>query len=825
MNNDRSLIITVGTSRKAVSWQRQELMWSELCEKLSAPQRTTEKYTEYMALPKAKQDEIKDVGGFVGGTLEGIQRKASAVSGRDIVTLDLDNIPAGQTSDILRRIDGLGFGYCVYSTRKHSEAAPRLRVLIPLNRTCTADEYEPLARKLAEFIGMEYCDPTTFQASRLMYWPSCSADSQFVYTYADKPFVDVDGVLAMYSDWHDVAQWRGMAAPKLPRGGKQADPTEKSGIVGAFCRTYDIYRAMDELLPGVYLPCGPGVGCGNDRYTYSGGSTTGGAVVYEDGKYLYSHHATDPAGGRLCNAYDLVRLHLFGSNDDGAAPDTPANRLPSAALMNEFAAADKEVSSLLNTEKYEKAVSAFGNPPTVVPGNDIDWIAQLEVSATTGLPKKTTDNIIIILENDPMLRGKLRFDEFSNRVQVISAMPWDRLPSVAGRPCPASGEAAQTSCLREYEVRSWTDNDDAGIRHYLEKAHGITGVNKILDACSLVCHRHTVNAVRDYLNSLPAWDGVPRLDTLFVDYLGAEDNSYVRAVARKSFAAAVARAMQPGVKYDTMPILAGPQGIGKSTLLRIMGGDWFSDSLGTFEGKESYELIQGSWLLELGELNGLSKAEMGVVKQFLSKVADIFREPYGRRTREYPRRCVFFGTTNEAEFLRDKTGNRRFWPVDCGINQPTKSVFRQLAEEVSQIWAEAVLAWKNGEKLYLEGDVERISRQEQAEHSEHNAKEGVIREFLERKIPADWDKRTLAQRRLFWGSEFARTPEVQLVERTRVCAIEVWCEALGGDMRFFRKSDAAEINGVLGSIEGWKRSDRAMRIGAEYGVQRGFVRA
>ena len=803
MNNDRSLIITVGTSRKAVSWQRQELMWSELCEKLSAPQRTTEKYTEYMALPKAKQDEIKDVGGFVGGTLEGIQRKASAVSGRDIVTLDLDNIPAGQTSEILRRIDGLGFGYCVYSTRKHSEAAPRLRVLIPLNRTCTADEYEPLARKLAEFVGMEYCDPTTFQASRLMYWPSCSADSQYVYTYADKPFVDVDGVLTMYVDWHDVAQWQGMIAPKLPRGGKQADPTEKSGIVGAFCRTYDIYRAMDELLPGVYLPCGPGVGCGNDRYTYSGGSTTGGAVVYEDGKYLYSHHATDPAGGRLCNAFDLVRLHMFGDRDDGAAPDTPANRLPSFAAMCEFAAADKEVSSLLNTEKYEKAVSAFGNPPTVVPGNDLDWIAQLEVSATTGLPKKTTDNIIIILENDPMLKGKLRFDEFSNRVQVIGAMPWDM----------STG------------VRSWTDNDDAGIRHYLEKAHGITGVNKILDACSLVCHRHTVNAVRDYLNALPAWDGVPRLDTLFVDYLGAEDNSYVRAVARKSFAAAVARAMQPGVKYDTMPILAGPQGIGKSTLLRIMGGDWFSDSLGTFEGKESYELIQGSWLLELGELNGLSKAEMGVVKQFLSKVADIFREPYGRRTREYPRRCVFFGTTNEAEFLRDKTGNRRFWPVDCGINQPTKSVFRQLAEEVPQIWAEAVLAWKNGEKLYLEGDVERISQQEQAEHSEHNAKEGVIREFLERKIPADWDKRTLAQRRLFWGSEFARTPETQLVERTRVCAIEVWCEALGGDMRFFRKSDAAEINGVLGSIEGWKRSDRAMRIGAEYGVQRGFVRA
>ena len=339
-----------------------------------------------------------------------------------------------------------------------------------------------------------------------------------------------------------------------------------------------------------------------------------------------------------------------------------------------------------------------------------------------------------------------------------------------------------------------------------------------------MCHRHTVSAVKDWLSALPAWDGVPRLDTLFVDYLGAEDTEYVRAVARKSFAAAVARAMQPGVKYDTMPILAGPQGIGKSTLLRVMGGAWFSDSLNTFEGKDAYELIQGSWILELGELNGLTKAEMNVVKQFLSKVADIFREPYGRRTAEHPRRCVFFGTTNEAEFLRDKTGNRRFWPVDCGKNPPTKGVFTQLAEEVPQIWAEALLAWKNGEKLYLVGEAEKAALRAQQEHSEHSTKEGVIREFLERKIPADWHKRTIAQRRMFWGGEFGKADPENLVERERVCALEIWCEAFNGDMKMFRKSDAAEINAVLASAEGWERSEKAMRIGGEYGIQRGYCR-
>lgn len=415
MDNDRLINITAGASRKSVVWTRQELMWSELCEKLRVPQRTTETLADFLQLPKLKQDELKDVGGFVGGILDGKQRKAAAVSGRDIIALDLDSVPSGAAADILRRIDGLGFGYCVYSTRKHCEAAPRLRVLIPLSRTCSADEYEPIARKLAEYIGMEMCDPSTFEASRLMYWPSCSADSAYVYTFADKPFVDADGVLAMYKDWHDVTEWRGVSAPKISRGAKQSDPTEKSGIIGAFCRTYDVYRVINELLDGVYVPCG------DDRYTYAGGSTTGGAVVYEDGKYLYSHHATDPAGGRLCNAFDLVRLHLFGNRDEDAASDTPANRLSSFAAMSEFAVADPAVCSLLNTEKYEKAVSAFGE--TIE--DNASWIALLDVSATTGLPKKTTDNIMIILENDPLLKGKFRFDEFSNRVQIAGSVPWD----------------------------------------------------------------------------------------------------------------------------------------------------------------------------------------------------------------------------------------------------------------------------------------------------------------------------------------------------------------------------------------------------------------
>lgn len=794
MQNDRRITITTGSSRKATQWNAQQLRWSELVAKLATPMRGTETLEEYLKLPKPKQDSLKDVGGYVAGTLEGRQRKASAVTGREVVTLDMDNIAPGGTQEVLQRIEGLNCAYCVYSTRKHNEAAPRLRVLIPLSRTCTADEYEPIARKLAEYIGMEQCDPTTFEASRLMYWPSCCADSTYVYTYGDKYFADPDGILGMYADWRDVKQWAGLTAPKIPRGTKQADPTEKSGVVGAFCRIYDVYKVIAEILPDKYTVCDTG-----DRFTYAGGTTTGGAVVYEGGKFLFSHHAHDPAGGKLCNAFDLMRLHLFGDKDSDAKPDTPTNKLPSYQAACDYAVKDTGVAQLLLQERYAAATAAFG----AAPAENADWMQLLQVHSESGKPLKTTDNVLIILENDPNLKGKFVFEEFSNRILCLGALPWNDSP----------------------EVRDWTDNDDAGLRHYIEKVYAVTGKDRISDAVSLCCHRNKINAVQDYLKSLPEWDGVPRVETLYIDYLGAADSAYTRAVARTSLTAAVARAMIPGIKYDYMPVLAGPQGLGKSTLLRLLAPKWFNDSLTTFDGKDAYETIQGSWIMELAELVGMSKADDNKIKQFLSKQEDIFREPYGRRTGRYPRRCVFFGTTNEEEFLRDHTGNRRFWPVECGVQQPAKSVFTELAANVPQIWAEALTLWHNGEKLYLLPEVEAYAKQAQEEHSEHSAKEGVIRDFLDREIPEDWEKRTLFEHKMYWAGGFANDKEkTKLKRRERVCAVEIWCEAFGGEIRYFRRSDAAEINAILARIPGWERCQKTMRVGCAYGVQKGFIR-
>lgn len=796
--NDRQIIISAANSRKSTNWPTQTLYWSELVEKLRTPARGIETITEYLKLSKSKQDDLKDVGGFVAGTLENNRRKANSVIGRDVITLDLDNIPPGGTKDTLLRIDGLGCSAAVYSTRKHMESKPRLRVLIPTNRNVTADEYEPLARKIAGFIGIGLCDPTTFEASRLMYWPSCCVDSTYIFECWDKPFIDADGVLSMYTDWHNIAEWPevpGVQANHVRLAAKQGNPTEKSGVVGAFCRTYDVYRAMETFLPGIYEPCDI-----QDRFTFIGGSTVGGAIIYENGNFLYSHHATDPAGGKLCNAFDLVRFHKFGELDDDSKPDTPINRLPSYVEMCKFAVSDQYVAALLNKERYEKAVENFDTPigDTEETAN---WITKLKISPSTGTPLKTSENVMILMENDPNLKGRIRLDTFAKMIIGIGPLPW----------APREDEGSFR----------WVDDDDSGLRIYIEKVLGFKSKDSIQDALTQYAAKNRFNPIIDYLKALE-WDGVKRLDTLFIDYLGAADTSYTKAVTRKSHVAAIARIMTPGIKYDTMPVLTGTQGLGKTTLIQKMGLNWFSNSIESFEGKEAAELLQGIWIVEIGEMSAYNRSDLETIKGFLSRCDDQYRAAYARKTEKHPRSCVFFGTSNKDDYLRDSTGARRFWPVDVGIRKNTKNVFTDLDSEVNQIWAEAFFRWQIGEPLTLSKELEAEAKIQQENHSESDPREGIIREFVERQVPIDWEKRSVGDRRLYWSGEFGKS-SIETRERDRVCAAEVWCECLNGDLKYMKRTDALDINRILGNMEGWKKHKSTCRMGP-YGHQKGFIR-
>jgi predicted P-loop ATPase len=800
LQNDRQITISAANSRNATRWPLQTLYWSELVERLKTPARGTETLDAYLKLSKRQQDNLKDVGGYVGGAVHnGGRRKVNSIDGRDVLTLDLDHIPAGGTDDVLRRVDGLGCGYCIYSTRKHSPAAPRLRVLLPLDRIVTADEYEPIARKAAELIGIDMCDPTTFQVHRLMYWPSCCSDSQYVYTYGDKPFLSADGMLALYEDWHDVDAWpRVPGAPDEHKhlAAKQGDPTAKPGVVGAFCRTYNIYSAMDKFLAGVYIP----VDNMPDRYTYAAGSTTGGAIVYDNGTFLYSHHATDPCSGRLVNAFDLVRLHKFSDLDDAAEPGTPTNRLPSYTEMCKLAVADPDVTALLNKERYQEATKDFAG---TMPTNDTEsenWMKGLQTSAM-GAVLKTTKNIRLCLEHDPWLKGRIRLDTFSDRLVGIAPLPW--------------GTRATTTGPFE-----WGEADDAGVRDYIQQVLNIKSVDLVADAVLLTAQTQAFNPVADYLKSLK-WDGTPRLDTLYIDYLGAEDCPYIRAVTRKAFVAAITRAFEPGTKFDTMTVIEGPQGIGKTTLLARMGMQWFSNSLVTFEGKEAAELLQGAWIIEIGELEAYSKSDIRLVKQFLSKTEDQFRAAYARRTERHPRRCVFFGTTNGSEYLRDPTGNRRFWPVDATKGPHRLSVFDDLTSDiVAQIWAEAKVRYTLHESLILPKKLEEEAERRRAAHTERDPLQGQIEAFLDKPVPTDWQGWDASRRAMYWGGG-SRT-EIQTIPRDRVCAAEIWRECLGNRIPI-SKTDARRINEILSGLDGWEPAG-LQRFGGEYGRQRGFKR-
>lgn len=816
MLNDRQITITTGRSRMDTSWRAQKLMISELWERLRTPTRGTETVQQYLAMTKGQQDDLKDVGGYVAGALTGPRRKAGTVAGRDVLTLDLDNIPPGATDSVCARVEALGCGYCIYSTRKHRPDAPRLRVLLPLDRTATADEYEPCARRMADMIGMDLADPSTFEASRLMYWPSCCSDGQYIFYAADKPLLSVDGLLATYEDWRDVSAWPvspGAVAPAR-LAARQGDPEAKHGIVGAFCRVYDVPAAMATFLPGIYEETSVA-----GRYTFTGGSTTGGAVLYDGGKFLYSHHATDPCGGRLVNAFDMVRLHRFGDRDDTAAPGTPVNRLPSFSAMAELATNDRRVSGLVLQERWNEATDGFAavepvqigdaasgpqaavEPPRPDPEiNDTGWMKKLKVSAKTGLPQDTIDNAWIIMEHDPRLRGNFSLNLFSGRGEVLGKLPWS--PSGDRRP--------------------WEDNDNAGLYWYMEKFYQITNRSKIDGALSLHSRRHAFNDVQAYLQGLE-WDGVERLDTLFVDYLGAEDSDYTRAVTRKAFAAAVARAMVPGTKFDQMVILSGTQGLGKSTLLDKMSKGWFNDSIRTFEGKEASELLQGVWIVEVGELEAFRRTDVSRIKQFISQRADRFRAAYGRHVKEMPRCCVFFGTTNSAEYLQDRTGNRRFWPVDVGLAPARLSVWKDLPGNIDQLWAEAVVRWRMGEPLYLTGDLAEAAQQHQEAHRESGTREGLVLDWLQRPVPRDWAKWDLNRRRAFWGGGIAGDG-LELVPRDRVCALEVWCELLDGQPGAMKYADAREINDILASVDGWEKTPGSIRFGY-CGKQKGFCRS
>ena len=770
----RDLKIAYGNSRKAKFWSNKSIKFDALCDRLRTPIRTSETAEEYPKLPKSQRDDIKDKGGFVAGHLRGNRRQANKIVCRSMLVYDLDNVDKDICiSDLI-----INKG-CFYTTHSHTPTNPRARIIVPTTRDMTPDEFNAVARYYADDNGfLDMLDPCSFSPHQLMYWPTCPSNGEYLFEEIDGDWLDPDIILTNHPDWQDCS-----LLPTTSKESKasdhhiqqQKDPLEKEGIVGAFCRAYyPIELAVGEFLQDVYSPTADGSG----RYDYIPGEGSAGVVVYDD-KFIYSHHATDPAGRRLCNAFEIVRIHKFGDLEEKK----------SFSEMCEFAMKQEKVKLLILEEKQKSAAEDFGD----------DWKTQLRYMKRSKCLENSVWNLMLILNNDPDF-ANIALNEMVGRVQITGKVPWER-------PC---------------DNKFWRDADTAQMKALIDIRYEIfSGRNYEVAFTKVVEDRH-FHPLREWLDALPEWDGTVRLENLYIDYLGAKNTAYVKAATRKSFVAAVARIYEPGIKFDSVVVLVGPQGCGKSTIFAKIGKGYYSDSLSLMDMKDKSgaEKLQGYWILELGELAGLRKTDVEVVKAFVSRTDDIYRPSYGRTVESHPRQCIIVGTTNsESGFLRDITGNRRFWPIKVTGNSKKKS-WDISDEEVEQLWAEAKHLYGQGETLYLNESESNEALSEQIDAMETDERQGIVEEYLNTLLPSNWNSMDLYERRNFLTGDITSKGTVQ---RKMVSNAEIWSECFCRNLSDLKPSDSYAIAALMTKVDGWERTEKIRKL-AIYGRQRIYER-
>ena len=759
--------------------------------------RTKDKYSEYMSADRGTKVVIKDVGGFIGGVTDGNRRVNGIRITRQILSLDIDTDKPNVLPYLKRNINF----YCiVHSTHSHSPDENRFRVIAPLSREVNADEYEALGRRVAykienanteQFQGL--FDETTFQANRLMFFPSVSADGEYVCELLNldimdenETIIDVDKVLEEYLDKNDIYQWFKPEKQNNEQIGKNTlkkkSPLKAKGMVGAFNRTYSINQAIETFLDNVYKKEK------NGRYTYVDGDSYGGGLVLKDDTIFYSHHGTDPANLYYRSAFDLVRIHKFGSYDKGITPEKELQeniieKTESFAKMVEFcrtipevvAHSDSNISLVQNIENQKEKIKQDYNvteKKKELDPKDDSWVVQLD-----GL-KSDLSKLDIILSRDELIGSLFYFDTFRDNICFKKKPFWHR----------------------EFnEGVALGDKDMAHIRVHLDKVYGIKGEKKIDDAVVVEADKDHRNKVKEFFDSLE-WDGTPRLEYFFYEFFKVKLNPFTRVAFKHWLVGAVSRIYNAGAPMDLLLIIKGKQGIGKSLFFKRLAtlnfnnpsDHLYSDTKIDFDrAKDSYEQLEGIWIYEWKELAGMNMSEQESIKAFVDKTEDKFRRSYGRRNVEIKRRVAFGGSTNEKTPLRDRTGNRRFLVMDanleqheCYIKDPKK--FSQ--EYRDQLIAEAIYLFKDGYDIFAwtEEQMRWWDRSNEDNLAENDIL-GSIGNYLDMKRPKTWysmsitdmyeymdnyDFQNNKSKSALWEDGFS------LVEVDKVCIQEIWKVAL-----------------------------------------------
>jgi putative DNA primase/helicase len=745
--------ISVGTSKKCTIWENKETTWEEFKNRFVEPTRTPETTKEYLAMIPAQQGVIKDVGGFVGGYLINGKRKSNTVKNRSLICLDLDDPIMGIVPDIKYR--GI-----MHSTHKHTAGQPRYRLIIALKENLSSEEYEYVSRHISKEIGTfyEYADSTTYQPNRLMFWPSCPKDGEYIFKEFEGEEVDGKKILEDNPAWQSEIfkdiPIKDIANIKRLVGKKQADPTEKNGVIGAFCKTYTMTECIETFISDKYtatdLP---------DRYTYTEGSTQGGVIIYED-KYSYSFHNTDPASMRLCNAYDLVRLLNFKGNEKEALT---------------FCAAQKGVAVYLAQEEFGEEFQ--------------EWQKQLEYMKN-GQVKATMANLELILDNT----YKLQFDEFKQQ-SIIDDRPYKNsddsilLSNIENK----YNIYNETKLKRSVEVVCHK-NSFHPVKDYLE---GLEWDGKPRIDTLLVDYFHaednafTREAIRNTLLSGIRRIYEPGCEVQHILVLRSEEN-----IGKSTFF----KMLCPDTRWFNESL----------SLLDCTKG-----------AKTSGEHLLGHWILEIPEVAGIRKSEVEAVKSFLSRDIDNFRQAYARMSEQYPRQCIFFASTN-ATYLQGTTGNRRFWTIKCpGRFKDTLNRDQIWAEakHIYMSWANKSLD-EIRSILKLSDEAYKLSKIAENENIETDDRTVFIQDYIDRKIPIDWRDKSISERIQFLNDDLSPVDGEGLVEREWVTVAEIWCELYQKPKSELKRANSIDIIKSLISL-GYTHKIENCRD-KKYGKARGY---
>lgn len=816
---------------------------------------TNERMKDFLKLPDKDQAHLKSIGGWFYRTqVDGPVRNRGSGLPSDMVTLDFDYATPEFLESLLEGEVMTEWEWFLHTSRRHTSEKPRFRLFVFLSDPVPNDLYSPVSRIVAQHFDpdMVHVDKVSFRPAQMMFMPTTSKDGEFIFHENNGDLLDWSEMLDIYEatkgDWRDITQLPQVEGENAREVAEKAeDPTEKKGVVGDFCRAYNVMEAIDAF----ELPYEEVDGhSGKIRYTYLGGTTTNGAEVQDDGLFLYSHHGSDPCSDMLVNAFDLVRIHKFGDKDEKFDPEGKAmHQRPSFKAMVEHLEHDAKYKAQVVKSRYDldainedfdDAMEYLGEEPEYDDDDEIaalvgaapereeeetvevrrddaadigprklrrkkkrpppkDWIQSLQLTQD-GIIIANAPNVAKIIQNDKRTRDSVEFNEFTERLVTRHPLRtrMDFVPEffVAD---PVNGDC-------------WEDIHDIAVRSMIESENGPgkTGYGfKVSDrdmvaGVELAARQSCFHPVREYLESL---DPAPRsvAERLFIDYMGCPDTPYHREAAKLFLLGAVARVYEPGHKFDFVPILAGAQGKRKSTFCRILACDWAGELKANFSDENKLvEQMNGSWIMEMPELGSISRSQVEDVKAFVSATESNVRLAWARRSKVYKRQCVFIGSTNDDQYLIDTTGNRRFWPIKVEVSMIDTD---RLLRERDRIWGAAVAIYKEMRAAQPEGhlyldftDPEAVAEatdlQEEARamtEVDHYA--ALIQPYLDKKVSG-----------LGPNEDADFESSNNLHHRPFVAITELWTEALEQNNRSTQLDQRALRNAL--KMCGWKASPK-----------------